>query len=575
MKRFLKIFVPVLLIVAIILSTGWYFLEYDPDFTRDLLVHQARKAEERGDHSLSAWLYDLAYRHAGNDSQVALEMAEQYKAAGNYTKAEYTLSNAIANGGSVELYIALCQTYLEQNKLLDAVTMLDRVSDPVIGEQLDQLRPEAPTATPDAGYYDQYIQVSLQADSGTIYYTTDGNYPSTKDEPYSAPISLSGGETTIMALTVGENGLVSPLQVYSYTIAGVIEEVTLTDPAIDRVVRETLQVSSDHVLYSNELWSITTLMIPADAQTLEDLKWMPFLEQLVIRGHEGFQTLSPLAELTQLQELVIADCPVSASDVETIAGLTELTALTLSDCSLSGIKPLSTLTKLTYLDLSDNAIRDLSALEPMTLLTYLDLRHNTVDDATILGGLSKLTELYLSYNALTSAAPLAGCSELMVLELGHNQLTTTEGLGQFQALRTLDLSYNQLTEVSSLADLPVLGDLNISHNALTDIQALSKLEGLLMLDLSYNQVTSLPAFAKTHGLVRIDGTSNQITSLEPLRDLPNLNFVIMDKNAGLSSVAPLAKCPALVEVSVLDTNVTDVSPLTSQNQSVIVKYSPV
>ena len=155
MKHFLKIFIPILMTLALLISVGWYLFRYDPNTTRDLIVSQARYLDEQGNHTLAAWFYELAYRQSGNDVTVALELSEQYRTLGNYTKAEHTLTNAIADGGTVDLYIALCKLYVEQNKLLDAVTMLDRVSNPTVKEQLDAMRPAAPVPTHQPGYYNQ------------------------------------------------------------------------------------------------------------------------------------------------------------------------------------------------------------------------------------------------------------------------------------------------------------------------------------------------------------------------------------------------------------------------------------
>lgn len=575
MKRALKIAVPILLIIAILCSICWYLLKYDPQLTRDILVDHARRAGENGDHSLSTWLYELAYQQSGNDEDVAIELAQSLKEAGNYTKAEYTLSHAIADGGSVDLYVALCQTYVEQDKLLDAVTMLDNVSDPTIRAQLDAQRPAAPTVSPAPGYFSQYITVSLEAPTGTIYATTDGEYPSTSYPPYAGPIQLSGGETTIKALVVSDDGLVSPLITLGYTVAGVIEEVSLADPAIDQAVRQALQVSDEHVLYTNELWTITTLAIPSDAQSLEDLRYLPFLQQLIIRGHDGFEDLSSLSTLTELHDLVIVDTPVKSNDLGYIAALPKLTTLTLSGTSLSGIDPLSAATKLTRLDLSDNSIRDLTALSYMPDLTYIDLSHNAIDTLKHLSGMTKLTELYASYNAISTTAPISSCTSLMVLDLNENDLTTIAGLEAIPGLRTVYLSNNLLTDVTALSSITTIGDLDISSNAIIDIQSLSALTELRILDLSHNQVTQLPAFTKDHALVSIDGSYNQITSLDPLRGLPDLNYVDMEQNIGITSVSPLATCPLLVEVNVYGTGVTDVSELTGNDRNVIVKYSPI
>ena len=121
MKKFMKFLVPMLLSALIIASCFWYLFIYDRDFTRDTLLSQARYQDMYGNSRLSAWFYDAAYKFSGHDENVAIELANQYKQSGNYTKAEVTLNQAIRNNPTPELYTALCKAYVEQDKLLDAV----------------------------------------------------------------------------------------------------------------------------------------------------------------------------------------------------------------------------------------------------------------------------------------------------------------------------------------------------------------------------------------------------------------------------------------------------------------------
>lgn len=571
MKRFLKIFVPLLLTLALLISLGWYFLRFDPEFTRDILVSQARAMDKRGNYAMATWLYQLAYRQSGNDEAIALELAEQYHAMGNYTKAEFTLSNAIADGGSMDLYIALCNIYVEQNKLLDAVKMLDNVSNPAIKSQLEAIRPQAAVVSHEPGYYNQYISISFTTDS-KLYVTTDGSYPSSTSAHYSEPISLGAGETVITTLCIGENGLVSPLSVLRYTIAGVIEEMTINDSAMDEAIRQQLNVSADHVLYSNELWGITELTIPNGTQDLSDLSKLPMLTRLSMDGMK-FDTLAVLSNLTSLETLEISNMPLSSDDIKTIAALPSLQSLTLTRCELSGIAPLSAAKNLNYLDLSNNAIRDLTAIENMSNLVQLKLNHNAVTDLSSLSGLVRLEVLDVSYNLITTPAPLDGCIRLTDLQLSNNELTDLTGLNRLTELRVLDVSNTGLTDVSMLAANTGLTDLNLSNNSLTDISALKTLTNLTTLDFSDNQVTSLPAFDKNCPLVILKASRNQLTSMDELEGLMNLNYVMMDYNYGLTSYQPLLKCYTLVELNVLFTGIHNVDDLTIMG--VLVQYSSV
>ena len=147
MKKFIRVLVPLLLAVLIIASIGWYLFTYDRGFTRDFLLTQARYNDLHGNSRLSSWFYDLAYNFSNHDENVAIELANLYKADDNYTKAEYTLTNAINSEPSAELFTALCKTYVEQDKLLDAVSLLDKITNPDIKAEIEAQRPDAPISS--------------------------------------------------------------------------------------------------------------------------------------------------------------------------------------------------------------------------------------------------------------------------------------------------------------------------------------------------------------------------------------------------------------------------------------------
>ena len=77
MKRFVKALSLILLAAAIILGTAWYLLEYDTDFTHDLLLEGARFFEKKDQHAISTWLYDAAYKYGTSIEEISLELAEE------------------------------------------------------------------------------------------------------------------------------------------------------------------------------------------------------------------------------------------------------------------------------------------------------------------------------------------------------------------------------------------------------------------------------------------------------------------------------------------------------------------
>ena len=571
MKKAIRILIPLCLIIAILFCTAWYLLIYDRDFTRDILLSSARFFEEQGNHSVSLWLYDLAYRQAEHGDEVAIELAQQYVSNGNYTRAEYALTNAIAEGGGIDLYVALCRIYVEQDKLLDAVNFLNKVADPTIKAQLSQMRPAVPTVSSKPGFYNQYFSVAVTAETGTLYVTTDKEYPCLKEDRYISPVPLVAGENTLYALAVAPNGLVSELAIFGYTIGGVIEEVQFKDAAIEAQIRQQLGVAKDVVLFTNQLWDIKGFIVPEDSKDYSDLKYLTYLESLTISngvaGELGF--LSSLSNLTALQ---ITDTALNTQELSAIGSLPKLKRLTLSGCNITTITGLSGATGITQLDLSNNIIGDLSALTGMQGLQTLNLQRNAIKDLSLLSALTSLTELDISNNAISDLTPLAGLSALTWLDASSNIITALPQTDNWKGLTYLDLGSNQLSDVSLLATCTKLTYLDISTNALTNIASVASLLKLQELNFAYNKVTALPKFSTNCALVTIDGSNNQLSSLDNLSGLKSLNNVFMDYNAKISSVKSLAKCPVLIQVHVFGTKVKDVKALT--DQSIVVRYDP-
>lgn len=570
MKKAIKIIVPILLVLALIVCSAWYLFIYDRDFTRDMLLTGARMFENDGNHSAAQWLYNIAYHHDNDNDAVAIELSQQYKENGNYTKAEYTLYNAIQDGGGVNLYIALSRLYVEQDKLLDAVNLLNNVSGQV-KKELEAQRPTSPTVNPDPGYYSQFISVSVSASSGTLFANMTNQYPSIHTDRYTEPFALPEGENTIYAIAINDAGLVSPLAIYRYTIGGVIEEVDFNDQAMEDAVRTLLNASDSTTLYSNDLWDITEFTVPPEARDYRALKHMTSLQKLTIVDGTAGQ-LSHISGMSDLRHLEIQNINISEEELQIIGNFGKLEHLILNNCGLSTISSLSQLTGLTYLDLSNNTLRDITAIASMTALNELNLQANVLTNIDSLSSCKELQKLNVSHNSIASLSPIFVIDSITTLDATQNNITSTNGIDSLIHIEYLYLSHNKLTDVQAISNCSKLKELAIASNQFENIVALSALNNLEFLDFSHNEVKELPAWDKTSKLVTIDGSYNKLKSLDSLGGLEALNNIYMDYNADISSVAALAKCHRLIRVNVYGTKVKDVSMLTEQ--SIIVDYNP-
>ena len=572
MKNIMKRIVPLLLVVALIVSACWYIFVYDRETVRDFLMAQARNCAQNGHFEAATWFYDISYEFAGEDENVAIDLAQIYKASGNYTKAEYTLVSAIADGATSELYMALCRTYVEQDKLLDAVNMLDKVADPAIKAELDALRPAAPTPDFVPGFYSQYISVNFTHEGGTLYVSTDGQYPSTADTPCVTPVALEGGETKIYAVTVGDNGLVSPLAILSYTVGGVIEEVEFADVYIEEQIQAQLMFGHDTVIYSDDLWAITELTVPAEAVEFGDLRHLLYLESLSLTDRQ-ISDLSFLEGMTHLKKLDLSGCAIAA-DMSVLKTLPALEELDLHGCSISSLAFLEGAPSLKKLDLSRNAVGNLTVLATIPTLQTLDLSDNAVSDLSPLADLTELTSLDVSENVLTTIAPIRNCVKLSYLDVSDNKIVEISAVQKLTGLTEFRAEKNQIADCAALSGCTEMRKLDLSHNQLTDITMLSGLTKMNEFDFSYNQCTALPALGSGSGLVTINGSYNQLSSLEPLDKISSLNYVYMDYNAEVSKIDFLADNPNMVQINVFGTKVTQSQANKCIDRSIIVNYDP-
>ena len=572
MKKIVKWILPLVLIAALIGSAIWYMFVYDRNTVHDFLVSMARRCTEDGNFKGATWFYDLSYQLSDEDQDVAIELADIYASAGNYTKAEYTLANAIADGGSAELYTALCRTYVAQDKLLDAVNMLDNITDPTLKAELDALRPAIPTTDAAPGFYNQYITLNFQHGGSTLYVTTNGDYPTTEIAPYADPITLEQGETKIYAISVGENGLVSPLAIFNYTVGGVIEPVTLTDPAMEALVRDKLMFGTDTVIYTSDLWTSEEMTVPAEVQDLSDLALMTHLKKLTLAERQ-IPSLSFLSGMTALEELNITGCRIGEG-MNLIGTLPSLNTLVLNDCGLSTIADLSNALMLKSLDLGNNAIGDISALAGMTALEALNLSENAVGDLTALAGLPQLKYLDLAHNAISSIVPLTSCAAIAELDVSYNSVSDISAVGNMSGLTHFYAGHNAITSLSALAGCTGLVELDVSNNAITDLSALSGLAALEDLNFAHNAVAVLPSFPENSALNTVNGEHNVLTDVSAMGKLSSLNYVYLDYNAELADISFLVNCHQLVQVNVYGTAVPTDSVNQLIDRSVIVNFDP-
>ena len=571
MKKILKVLVPILLVVALLVGGYWFFFRYRPDLTTGLLRELAKSSLTQGRTSTAIRFYGWAHDLAPGDASLSLELAEAYRQSGNYTKTEYVLVHGIYEAPEdPRLYAALSQVYVEQDKLLDAQQMLDAISNPEAKAALDRLRPQAPTASPEGAYYSEYITVALSlSGDGACYYTVDGTYPTLAEDSYTEPFTLVGGDTTVCAVAVSPDGLVSPVLYEDYNIAGVVEDVTFHDEALKTTVQDLLH-RGNRTIQTDDLWSLEELTLPEGITNTEDLALFTGMTKLV--GYNlGELDYSFLSSMPELRYLELEGCALTTQALEQIGACQSLDVLILASCGLSNIEPLKNLTGLRVLDLTDNSVNTMTPLSSLAALDELYLGHNAITTLPGLRGMKTLRILDLSYNALDYVGALSTCPTIQRLNLSHNKITTVTAVGFLTELVWFNGSNNEVKDVSALKSCSKLESFVMTDNKLTTIDFMDDIPTLREVNIDYNDVTAVPHFPADCPLENFSAAHNFLEDLSGLGGLPHLAYVNADYN-NIRDISVLKDCPELAQVNVYGTYIRSAGVL--GDKGVVVNFTP-
>ena len=338
------------------------------------------------------------------------------------------------------------------------------------------------------------------------------------------------------AITEGTTHLVTP------------PRVEFADADLATAIREALDLDTgDGVdilkIPKAPLAKLTTL--GASSIFLTDLTGLEHATQLISLSLGGkISDISPLAELTELRELVLSGNEIS--DISPLAELTELRELGLSGNQISDISPLAELTELRELSLDFNRISDITPLAELTQLSELFLGANEIVDIGPVAKLTQLRWLFLLVNQIRDITPLAQLKKLTLLQLEHNQVRDITPLAQTESLTEVHLDHNQIRDVTPLAQLTYLEKLSLRDNQISDVTPLAKLsESLMELNLRDNRIRDVSPLASLINLEELSLRDNPITDTYPLSALldenPNLRIdieVIREEGGPTITVSP-------------------------------------
>ncbi len=363
--------------------------------------------------------------------------------------------------------------------------------------------------------------------------------------------------------TVSVNTHIPTLQRRGVTVefdAVVAQTVNIPDPNLRAKIEAALGKASGAPITTADMAALGSLGAPNDnIKDLSGLEHATNLTGLDLGGEwvevrwiysNTISDISPLAGLTNLTELSLSYNTIS--NLSPLAGLTNLTRLYLYGNRISDISPLDELTNLTYLELSGNRILDISPLAGLTNLTTLRIWRNNISDISAVSDLTNLTYLVLYDNNISNISAVSGLTNLTYLSLRGNSisdispLVSNTGLGEGDRVRVRG---NPLNAVSINTHIPTLQGrgVEVEFDAVSvavnipDPNLRAKIEQALGKGSGATITT-----ADMATLTQLDAPNANISNLTGLEHATNLTELALDNN-GISNLSPLVSNTGLGE----------------------------
>ena len=376
------------------------------------------------------------------------------------------------------------------------------------------------------------------------------------------------------------NNYVSVLEQYGVTVQWdppdpASNVVNIPDPALRARLELSLYKEPGDPITQAEMETLTRFY---PSGRFSDLTGLEYAINLTFLGFDrsAVNDISPIGKLTKLTSLHIS--VNTTTDLSPLSKLTNLQTLSLTQDNITDISALAGLTKLTWLQIRNNVSGrsslfrfNISSLAGLTNLQDLRLSQSNISNISALAGLTNLQQLSLMNNRISDISALAGLTNLKKLYLSGNGISDISSLGGLTNLTLLLLDGNEIEDISPVAGLTNLTLLGLSNNDIIDIlpvAGLTNLEGLYLNDNSpfrkyygdNRSLTDISAVARLTKLERLSLASNNISDISPLSRLTNLTNLVLANNS-ITDISVIARFTKMQDLWLQDNSITDISPL--------------
>lgn len=234
-----------------------------------------------------------------------------------------------------------------------------------------------------------------------------------------------------------------------FAFPSTVQQIRFHEPLIERAVRLQLGKGAQDPLTEDDLATVKAIYIFGNEVALTKETFADGLSDERAKAQRGdIQTLEDVKLLPSLEELIVAY--QTLSDIGPIQGAQNLASISLMHTRVSDISPLANMKSLTDVNLYDTDVTDVAILDTCPRLRFLDIGNTLVRSVESIGGRDSLE----------------------CLQMDRLSFDTLDGLERFTRLTSLGLWRAAIRDMSALRAIPSLRLVALSEDAYARSEAI-------------------------------------------------------------------------------------------------------
>ena len=316
--------------------------------------------------------------------------------------------------------------------------------------------------------------------------------------------------------------------------------------------------------------------------TTEELHQIINMQELDLSGNTYLQNLMPVARLTNLKTLNIANTEIGF--LQPIQSLANLESLNLESTYINSIEPLREMTNLKYLNINHTPINDLTPLVNDDNIRVILAENTTIGKKEVNALKEKQRQVTVIYhtdelrswwnglddiwkaifrNHVHYAKEVPNDIELQrIVDLKEIDIPTDfpiitlEPIKDFLWLENLTINNQSIRDLGPLADKKYLKELCAQNTPVSSLKPIENDTRIEVLNIENTQISDLGPLSKMENLITLNAGGTPIKSLKPLQNLINLENLAIN-NTNIKNLSSIESLPKLKNLKVYNTKLSN------------------